>query len=119
VLSLDFINNAAKAHIANNHKKLKKSQIKDLAKISVSLSELLSAAKESFLNADTEQTEKVNELCEKSREIIDYSMSREISRVKKDKTSQKANILFISILLETNYIVDRVNKLVSSYEYHK
>lgn len=119
VLSLDFINNAAKAHIANNHKKLKKSQIKDLAKISVSLSELLSAAKEFFLNADTEQTEKVNELCEKSREIIDYSMSREISRVKKDKTSQKANTLFISILLETNYIVDRVNKLVSSYEYHK
>lgn len=119
VLSLDFINNAAKAHIANNHKKLKKSQIKDLAKISVSLSELLSAAKEFFLNADTEQTEKVNELCEKSREIIDYSMSREISRVKKDKTSQKANTLFMSILLETNYIVDRVNKLVSSYEYHK
>lgn len=119
VLSLDFINNAAKAHIANNHKKLKKSQIKDLAKISVSLSELLSAAKEFFLNANTEQTEKVNELCEKSREIIDYSMSREISRVKKDKTSQKANTLFISILLETNYIVDRVNKLVSSYEYHK
>lgn len=119
VLSLDFINNAAKAHIANNHKKLKKSQIKDLAKISVSLSELLSAAKEFFLNANTEQTEKVNELCEKSREIIDYSMSREISRVKKDKTSQKANTLFMSILLETNYIVDRVNKLVSSYEYHK
>lgn len=119
VLSLDFINNAGKAHIANNHKKLKKSQIKDLAKISVSLSELLSAAREFFLNADTEQTEKVNELCEKSREIIDYSMSREISRVKKDKTSQKANTLFISILLETNYIVDRVNKLVSSYEYHK
>lgn len=119
VLSLDFINNAAKAHIANNHKKLKKSQIKDLAKISVSLSELLSAAREFFLNADMEQTEKVNELCEKSREIIDYSMSREISRVKKDKTSQKANTLFMSILLETNYIVDRVNKLVSSYEYHK
>lgn len=119
VLSLDFINNAAKAHIANNHKKLKKSQIKDLAKISVSLSELLFVAREFFLNADTEQTEKVNELCEKSREIIDYSMSREISRVKKDKTSQKANTLFMSILLETNYIVDRVNKLVSSYEYHK
>jgi len=119
VLSLDFINNAAKAHIANNHKKLKKSQIKDLAKISVSLSELLSAAREFFLNADMEQIEKVNELCEKSREIIDYSMSREISRVKKDKTSQKANTLFMSILLETNYIVDRVNKLVSSYEYHK
>lgn len=119
VLSLDFINNAAKAHIANNHKKLKKSQIKDLAKISVSLSELLSAAREFFLNADMEQIEKVNELCEKSREIIDYSMSREISRVKKDKTSQKANTLFMSILLETNYIVDRVNKLVFSYEYHK
>lgn len=119
VLSLDFINNAAKAHIANNHKKLKKSQIKDLAKISVSLSELLFVAREFFLNADTEQTEKVNELCEKSREIIDNSMSREISRVKKDKTSQKANTLFMSILLETNYIVDRVNKLVSSYEYHK
>src|SRR5690606_10527040 len=114
VLSLDFINNAAKAHIANNHKKLKKSQIKDLAKISVSLSELLSAAKEFFLNADTEQTEKVNELCEKSREIIDYSMSREISRVKNDKTSKYARTMFIKILLESNYIVDRVYKLLAS-----
>ena len=61
-------------------------------------------------------TIKINELSEKTREIIDFAMSREISRIKKDKTSQKSNTLFMSILLESNYVVDRINKLVSSYE---
>lgn len=116
ILGLDFINNAAIAHISNNHKSLKKAQIKDLIKIDQNFSDLLTATKDFFLQPDSQQAYKINELSEKTREIIDFAMSREISRIKKDKTSQKSNTLFMSILLESNYVVDRINKLVSSYE---
>lgn len=116
ILGLDFINNAAIAHISNNHKSLKKSQIKDLVKIDQNFSDLLTATKDFFLQPNSTKAFKINELSEKTREIIDFAMSREISRIKKDKTSQKSNTLFMSILLESNYVVDRVNKLVSSYE---
>lgn len=116
ILGLDFINNAAIAHISNNHKSLKKTQIKDLIKIDQNFSDLLTATKDFFLQPDSQQAYKINELSEKTREIIDFAMSREISRIKKDKTSQKSNTLFMSILLESNYVVDRINKLVSSYE---
>src|SRR5690606_3977222 len=88
----------------------------DLIKIDQNFSDLLTATKDFFLQPDSQQAYKINELSEKTREIIDFAMSREISRIKKDKTSQKSNTLFMSILLESNYVVDRINKLVSSYE---
>lgn len=116
VMSMDFINNAAKAHIDNNHKKLKKSQVKDLIRIDQSFLVLSTHTKNFFLQPDADKVETINKLSENAIELIDLIMTREINRINKGKSSQKAHTLFMSILLETNYIVDRLNKLVISYK---
>lgn len=116
VMSMDFINNAAKAHIDNNHKKLKKSQVKELIKIEQSLLMLSTQAKDYFLQPEANQISAINKLSENVIGAIDLVMSREISRINKGKSSQKTHTLFMSILLETNFMVDRLNKLVISHE---
>lgn len=116
VMSMDFINNAAKAHIDNNHKKLKKSQVKDLIKIEQNILVLSTHTKDYFLQPEANQIGAISRLSENTIEAIDLAMSKEISRINKSKSSQKTHTLFMSILLETNFMVDRLNKLVMSHE---
>ncbi len=114
--SISYISRASYKHVNNNHKNLKKGQLKDLKGIDNQLTELLNKVSFIFENRTFEQLELV--LTGKKQLLADVSTSveKQVARIRTEETSPKNTTLYFSILLETKDLLDAFTSLLETYE---
>jgi phosphate/sulfate permease len=117
--SISYISRASFKHVNNNHKNLKKGQLKDLKQIDNQLTELLDKVSTVFENRTFDQLDKI--LVEKQVLLNDVSDSieKQVARIRTDETSPKNTTLYFSVLLETKDLVEALLSLLQTYqEFH-
>lgn len=114
--SISYISRASFKHVNNNHKNLKKGQLKDLKQIDNKLTDLLGKISGVFENRSFEELNQV--LIEKKELLIDVSASieKQVSRIRTDETSPKNTTLYFSVLLETKDLISALMSLLQTYE---
>ncbi|WGH74878.1 inorganic phosphate transporter [Tenacibaculum tangerinum] len=114
--SISYISRATYKHVNNNHKHLKKGQIKDLKSIDNTLSKLLDDISTTFENRSFDNLEHI--INEKKELLKDVSMSieKQVDRIRTDETSPKNTTLYFSILIETQDLVSGIMSLLETYE---
>ncbi len=114
--SISYISRASFKHVNNNHKNLKKGQLKDLKQIDNKLTDLLGKISDVFENRTFDQLNQV--LIEKKELLIDVSASieKQVSRIRTDETSPKNTTLYFSVLLETKDLISALMSLLETYE---
>jgi phosphate/sulfate permease len=114
--SISYISRASFKHVNNNHKNLKKGQLKDLKEIDNKLTDLLEKVSDVFENRTFDQLNQV--LIEKKELLIDVSASieKQVSRIRTDETSPKNTTLYFSVLLETKDLISALMSLLQTYE---
>ncbi|QTD36649.1 inorganic phosphate transporter [Polaribacter batillariae] len=114
--SISYISRASYKHVNNNHKNLKKGQIKDLKGIDVQLSTLLVKEAAIFENRDLDN---LNALIIEKNELLNSvssSIEKQVSRIRTDETSPKNTTLYFSVLLETKDLITALMSLLQTYE---
>lgn len=116
VQSISYISRASFKHVNNNHKNLKKGQLKDLKGIDNQLSILLDNVSVAFENrAFGDLNAVLKEKQELLREVS-ASIEKQVSRIRTDETSPKNTTLYFSILLETQDLISVMISLLALYE---
>jgi phosphate/sulfate permease len=117
--SISYISRASFKHVNNNHKNLKKGQLKDLKSIDNHLTVLLEDVSGIFENRTFDKLDQV--LVEKQTLLNDVSVSieKQVARIRTDETSPKNTTLYFSVLLETKDLVGALLNLLQTYqEFH-
>ncbi|MDG1527686.1 MAG: inorganic phosphate transporter [Polaribacter sp.] len=117
--SISYISRASYKHVNNNHKNLKKGQLKDLKSIDNHLTDLLEKVSTVFENRTFDQLDEI--LVEKQALLNDVSESieKQVARIRTDETSPKNTTLYFSVLLETKDLVGALLNLLQTYqEFH-
>ncbi|MCI2229307.1 inorganic phosphate transporter [Polaribacter sp. MSW13] len=114
--SISYISRASYKHVNNNHKNLKKGQIKDLKEIDIQLSELLTKEAAIFENRDFDDLNAL--LIEKNQLLnnVSDSIEKQVARIRTDETSPKNTTLYFSVLLETKDLIGALINLLQTYE---
>lgn len=114
--SISYISRASYKHVNNNHKNLKKGQLKDLKEIDNQLSDLLSKVSEVFEKRDFDNLEEI--LVGKQTLLNDVSKSieKQVGRIRTDETSPKNTTLYFSLLLESKDLLGALMNLLQTYE---
>lgn len=114
--SISYISRASFKHVNNNHKNLKKGQLKDLKEIDNHLTNLLGKISDVFENRSFDDLDAI--LTEKQELLKDVSSSieKQVSRIRTDETSPKNTTLYFSILLETQDLISALMSLLQTYE---
>ena len=114
--SISYISRASFKHVNNNHKNLKKGQIKDLKEINIQLTTILGKVSAVFKNRDFDNLNDI--IKEKNQLLIDVSESveKQVARIRTDETSPKNTTLYFSILLETKDLIKALMSLLETYE---
>lgn len=114
--SISYISRATYKHVNNNHKNLKKGQIKDLKSIDNTLSKLLEDISETFENRSFDNLEHIiNEKKELLKDVSE-SIEKQVERIRTDETSPKNTTLYFSVLIETQDLVSGLMSLLETYE---
>ena len=111
--SISYISKITFNHVNNNHKNLKKSQLKDLKNIDNKLSDLLTKVNATF---DQKTFDNLTYILDDQKDLTSdlyNSIENQVDRIRTDETSPKNTTLYFSILLETQ---DLVGALVSLLE---
>jgi len=108
--SIDYVSSTSFIHVDNNHKNLKKSQIKDLKNIQSELSELLNIIQASFEKRNYSQIQFLNDKKEHLFDSIAISLDNQVDRIRTEESSKRNTTLFFGILLETK---DLTRSLIS------
>ncbi len=111
--SISYISKITYNHVNNNHKNLKKSQLKDLKNIDNKLSDLLKKVSTTF---DQKTFDNLTYILDDKKDLTSdlyNSIENQVDRIRTDETSPKNTTLYFSILLETQ---DLVTALVSLLE---
>ena len=114
--AIGFVARASYRHVNNNHKNLKKGQIKDLLNINNQLNDLLKSVSLAFENRTFDELEKI--LIEK-RALLDYvgdSIEKQVSRIRAEESSPKNTTLYFSILLETQDLISALMSVLQLYQ---
>ncbi|MGJ8743849.1 inorganic phosphate transporter [Polaribacter sp.] len=114
--SISYISRASFKHVNNNHKNLKKGQIKDLKEIDIQLSELLT--KEAII-FDKRNLDDLDTILTEKRELLNnvsISIEKQVARIRTDETSPKNTTLYFSVLLETKDLITALMNLLQTYE---
>ncbi len=114
VHSIEFIVKPALNHVDNNHKPLKKEQIKELNMIYDELEKLVKAVARSVKFNDFSNQEEVLAMIEEYRSLIEKVRKNQIKRVKNNKVGTKNSILFLDILNECRNLGFQVVNLYKS-----
>ena len=117
--SISYISRASFKHVNNNHKNLKKGQLKDLKNIDNQITDLLTKVSNVFESRTFDHLDQV--LVEKQALLNDVSTSieKQVSRIRTDETSPKNTTLYFSVLLETKDLVGALLNLLQTYqEFH-
>jgi len=114
--SISYISRASFKHVNNNHKALKKGQLKDLKHVDNTLSKLLEDISKAFENRSFDNLENI--INEKKELLSDVSASieKQVARIRTDETSPKNTTLYFSILIETQDLVSGLMNLLETYE---
>ena len=114
--SISYISRASYKHVNNNHKNLKKPQLKDLKEIDNELTVLLNKVSDVFANRAFDDLDAV--LTQKKALLNDVSTSIEnqVARIRTDETSPKNTTLYFSVLLETKDLIAALMSLLQTYE---
>ena len=114
--SISYISRASYKHVNNNHKNLKKAQIKDLKSIDIELSLILSKEAAIFENRDLDNLNGL--LIEKNALLksVSLSIENQVERIRTDETSPKNTTLYFSVLLETKDLIKALMNLLETYE---
>ncbi|WP_422090021.1 inorganic phosphate transporter [Tenacibaculum ovolyticum] len=114
--SISYISRASFKHVNNNHKNLKKGQLKDLKHIDNTLSKLLDDISATFENRSFDNLAHI--INEKKELLKDLSASieKQVARIRTDETSPKNTTLYFSVLLETQDLVAALMSLLETYE---
>ena len=114
--SISYISRASYKHVNNNHKNLKKGQIKDLKTIDNELSSLLTKEAAIFENRHLED---LNALLVEQNQLlksVSLSIEKQVARIRTDETSPKNTTLYFSVLLETKDLISALMSLLQTYE---
>ena len=114
--SISYISRASYKHVNNNHKNLKKAQVKDLKEIDRQLSSLLTKEATIFENRDLDN---LNGLLIEKNELlksVSLSIENQVARIRTDETSPKNTTLYFSVLLETKDLIKALMNLLETYE---
>jgi phosphate/sulfate permease len=114
--SISYISRASYKHVNNNHKNLKKAQVKDLKEIDSQLSSLLTKEVAVFENRDLDN---LNSLLIEKNELLNsvsLSIENQVARIRTDETSPKNTTLYFSVLLETKDLIKALMNLLETYE---
>lgn len=114
--AIGFVARASYRHVNNNHKNLKKGQVKDLLNINNQLNDLLKSVSEVFENRTFDKLDTI--LIEK-RELLDYvgdSIEKQVSRIRAEESSPKNTTLYFSILLETQDLISALMSVLQLYQ---
>ena len=114
--SISYISRASYKHVNNNHKNLKKGQLKDLKHIDEDLSDLLNRVSEIFENRTFDN---LNDILIEKQELfvkVSSSVENQVARIRTDETSPKNTTLYFSVLLETKDLVSALMNLLQTYE---
>ena len=114
--SISYISRASFKHVNNNHKNLKKAQIKDLKEIDIELSELLTKEAEVF---ESRNFDDLNNLLKEKNQLlksVSLSIENQVARIRTDETSPKNTTLYFSVLLETKDLISALISLLQTYE---
>ncbi len=114
--SISYISRASFKHVNNNHKNLKRGQVKDLKEINIQLTSILGKVSAVFKNRDFDNLNDI--IKEKNQLLLDVSASVEnqVTRIRNDETSAKNTTLYFSILLETKDLIKALMNLLETYE---
>lgn len=117
--AIGFVARASFRHVNNNHKNLKKGQLKDLLTINNQLNEILKNISEAFENRSFDELENI--LIEKKK-LLNYvadSIVKQVARIRAEESSPKNTTLYFSILLETQDLISALMSLLQLYqEFH-
>ncbi|MCT4699999.1 inorganic phosphate transporter [Tenacibaculum haliotis] len=114
--SISYISRASFKHVNNNHKTLKKGQLKDLKHIDNTLSKLLDDISATFENRSFDNlTTIINEKKELLKDVS-TSIEKQVARIRTDETSPKNTTLYFSVLIETQDLVSALMSLLETYE---
>ncbi len=117
--SISYISKASFKHVNNNHKNLKKSQIKDLKVIDVELIDILDDIERIFESRDFDN---LNSVLSKKQHLFSHvstSIEKQINRIRTEESSAKNTTLYFGNLLETKDLINAIMNLVELYqEFH-
>jgi len=114
--SISYISRASFKHVNNNHKNLKKGQLKDLKAIDNQLTELLGKVSSVFeLRAFDDLEEILIEKQDLLKDVSD-SIEKQVTRIRIEESSPKNTTLYFSILLETQDLITALMSLLQTYE---
>ena len=114
--SISYISRASYKHVNNNHKNLKKAQIKDLKEIDSQLSSLLTKEAAIFENRDLDNLNGLLIEKNKLQKSVSLSIENQVARIRTDETSPKNTTLYFSLLLETKDLIKALMNLLETYE---
>lgn len=114
--SISYISKASYKHVNNNHKNLKKGQLKDLKEINNQLSLILNNVSNIFKSRAFADLDPI--LIEQRALSINVatSVEKQVARIRTDETSPKNTTLYFSILLETKDLLKALMSLLETYE---
>jgi len=114
--SISYISRISYRHVNNNHKNLKKGQLKDLKEIDDQLTELLGKVSTVFdLRAFDDLEEILIEKQDLLKDVSD-SIEKQVTRIRQEESSPKNTTLYFSILLETQDLITALMSLLQTYE---
>tara|TARA_R110001632_G_scaffold44744_1_gene113612 strand:+ start:10550 stop:12805 length:2256 start_codon:yes stop_codon:yes gene_type:complete len=114
--SISYISRASFKHVNNNHKNLKKGQLKDLKEIDNQLSTLLGKVSDIFESRSFDELDAI--LVEKQElfKNVSDSIEKQVTRIRQEETSPKNTTLYFSLLLETQDLISGLMSLLQTYE---
>ncbi|MDV7186650.1 inorganic phosphate transporter [Lutibacter sp. TH_r2] len=114
--SIEFISTTSFNHVNNNHKNLKKSQIKDLVEINNKLQETFQLIITGFENRDFTNFVSILEDKQQLLNHVSDSIDTQISRIRTEETSPKNTTLYFGILLETKDLIEATMSLIQLFQ---
>mgnify|MGYP005987360419 FL=1 len=114
--SISYISRASYKHVNNNHKNLKKGQLKDLKEIDIELASLLLKVNATFKNRSFDD---LSQIIFEKRLLLNHvsdSVEKQVARIRTDETSPKNTTLYFSLLLETKDLISALMNLLNTYE---
>ncbi|MDT0553677.1 inorganic phosphate transporter [Urechidicola vernalis] len=117
--SVGFISKVSHKHINNNHKALKKNQLKELKQISHDLTALFAKTRIAF---ETREFDQISGLLEEKQGLLDevsVYAQKQVERTRTTESSPKNTTLYFSILLETEDLIKATISLLEIYAFKK
>ena len=114
--SISYISRASFKHVNNNHKNLKKGQLKDLKEINNQLEDVLLQVSDAFKTRKFDNLHAILQQKNKLLLSVSESIEKQVTRIRGDETSPKNTTLYFSILLETKDLLKALMSILETYE---